>query len=373
MSSPADDLEEWDRHLARELENKGRGYTFDMDEGPEQTRLARFQSLEEAIRFFDEAVKPPYKEADDRAVSHQKKHKMLAKVAIVGGGFAICFAILQLAIKQSVPAWTVMVGWLEGFAVVIGLVAAAVGLKAKFDYQWFIQRHIAERLRMVKFQALGQTEFWGGQTGEWQDRVRGMVAEIKAISDIKTVKAWATEGSAAPVEPPPPNCPADRIATAAIAIYYRRKRVDFQAAYFKKQSEKLVKGNAVLHHAALPLFLASIGAVALHFAADYIAAQTHEHPARQAWELTGVWALAFAALFPVLGFIARQWLGAFEGPRSAHLFQAKHRALGKSSENLGLHRADCVKTMHEIAHVEHFLEHEHREWLRLLLAAEWLL
>ena len=69
----------------------------------------------------------------------------------------------------------------------------------------------------------------------------------------------------------------------------------------------------------------------------------------------------------------RAWIGAFERTRSSHLFEDKHHGLMNTFEGMEHDEGDCAATMHHIAHVEHFLENEHREWLRLLLEAEWFL
>ena len=364
---------EWDTHLARQLENKDRAYTFDMDEMPEEGYMARFPALAEAIRFLDDHVKVAYYKADAAALAHQKTHRRLAGVAIIGGALAIVLAIGQLALKASHPGSIRSIGLLEGVAVGMALAAVAIGFWAKFDHQWFIQRHIAERLRMLKFQALGQATFWSGQRDGWQHWVRRQIADLQHIADIRTVKAWATGGQAEPFEPVPPSCPDDETATAAVAIYYRRKRVDFQAAYFKQQSEKLEKESAWLHGLGLPLFFASNGIVIVHFLTDAIPHHWLDPKATHILECIGVWALALAAILPVLGFAARAWVGAFERTRSAHQFHAKHQGLLRSSNDLLRDQASCAATMHHIAHLEHFLEHEHREWLRLLMDAEWFL
>lgn len=377
MTPPADQsgmsaTEQWDRHLAQQLENKDRAYTFDMEEAPEREHLAHFPRLEEALRFLDEHVKPVYSSADSEALLHQNRHRLLSRVAILGGGLAIGFAILQLALKQSLPGWTWMAGALEAVAVLAGLAAVGFGLWAKSDDQWFIQRHRAERLRMLKFQSLGRAEFWASQMDEWRRWVSEELAGILQNSEIKKVKEWATSGQAEPFEPVPPACLQDETALATV-IYYRRKRVDFQAAYFRRQSERFKKEAPWLHQAGLPLFFGSIVMVILHFIADYAGHHAHDHAAAHLWELVGVWALAMAALLPVLGFGARAWIAAFERTRSAHQFKAKHRGLVRSSDDLVRDQSNCGATMHHIAHVEHFLEHEHREWLRLLLDAEWFL
>lgn len=364
---------EWDVHLAAEIESKDRAYTFDMDDAPERVLLERFPKLAEALRLIERELLPQYEKANTAAITHQTNHTRLSKIAILGGVLAVCLAILQLALKQSVPALAGLAGWIEGVAVLGGLVAVGVGLWAKFDQQWFIQRHIAERLRMLKFQSLGQREYWCGSTEEWLGWVRARVSEIVAISDIKVVKKWAHDGSAEPVESQPGDCRESEIEIRAAAIYYWHKRVEFQAAYFKKQSARHRKSRGRFDRVGLPLFFTSIGAVILHFAAEHFAGSAGSIEAKHGWEIVGVWSLALAAILPVVGVGFRGWIGALERTRNAHLFDAKQRGLATTSKSVNQDQGDLAVTMHHIAHVEHFLEHEHREWLRLLLDAEWFL
>jgi hypothetical protein len=365
-------LENWDAHLRRELDDVARAYTFDMDDSIEGPHLEAFPQLRESIRFLNEDVLPAYQSADRAAIDHQRTHRWLAKTAILSGGFAIAFAILQLALRQSFPSWTWLVAALEGVAVFAGLTAVVVGLIAKFDKQWLLKRHIAERLRMLKFQALGRAELWAQDQEAWRAWVRTERAAICAIDDITQVKEWSKSGVAEVVEPPAPSRADNEALNSAIALYYCRKRVGFQVAYFERQSQKLNE-STWLHRAGLPLFFASVVAVVLHFGADMLATRAGDTATAHLWELIGIWTLALAALLPTVSFGVRAWVGAFELARSAHLFDAKAHALAKSSTDLYTDRARCASTMHHIAHVEHFLEHEHREWLRLLMEAEWFL
>ena len=361
-------LREWDEHLRAELAATNRAYTFDMEEKDEQAHLAHFPLLAAATGFYDSEVKPAYDTADAAALTLQKTHRRLACVAIIGGSLAISFAILQLALQHSR-----MVGLLEAVAVLSGVTAVIVGFVAKVNHQWFIQRHIAERLRMLKFQALGRPEFWCGDFEKWKAWMRGERDAIHRIATIEEVTDWEKSGAAEPFEPPAPTCSLSAVETRAAAIYYRCKRVGCQAGYFKKQSVKFAAETRWLHRLSFPIFAASIVAVVLHFATEFVSRRLGDLPAAHAWEAAGMWALACAALLPVLGFGVRAWIGAFERTRSSHLFEDKHRGLMKTFKDMARDEGDCAVTMHHIAHVEHFLENEHREWLRLLLDAEWFL
>ena len=66
-------------------------------------------------------------------------------------------------------------------------------------------------------------------------------------------------------------------------------------------------------------------------------------------------------------------MAAFELPRSASLFGSKRYALVSAGSQLERDRGDIALTQRHIEEIEHFLENEHREWLRLLRDSEWYL
>ncbi len=366
----------WEDHLRQQLAVPDRAYTLDMDDAPEQAHLAQFGVLNDAIQFLNQEVTKLYQAADQAARKHQGRHRHLARWAIWTGAVSVMLAIVQPALKEASNEWSGRVLWLEGAAVLIAVIAVGFGLKAKFDSQWFVQRHVAERLRMLKFQALGQAELWCGNFPAWESWVRGQIQTIRQITSIGQVKQWAEGGEAEPFEPIPPPCALGAPLLRAYSSYYCWKRVKFQSTYFKRQAETFRQRSQPLAHLGLPLFFLTIAAAVLHFAADWrahVAETDHAESAAHLWHSVGLWALTAAALLPVAGLCVRAWLGAFEHTRSASLFEAKSRALESLSGQLRQDGGDLAKTMHHIAHVEHFLEHEHREWLRLMLEAEWFL
>ena len=366
----------WEEHFKRQLSLVERGFTLDIEDGPEQALLAAAGPLNEAIGFLNDELHEPYRAADEAAKAHQKTHRCLAGLAISAGVLAILLVIVQLGLAQTWPAWTILAARVELAAFAAGVVAVGVGLIARFNSHWLIQRHVAERLRMLKFEALGRAELWCGEMESWKGWVRDQAQSARKITTIQQVKAWAVGGEAEPVEPVPPQCSASRAALAAFSEYYRWKRVEFQAAYFGKQARKYRTQSGPLAHSGLPLFLLTIVAVVVHAGADTMAASNQaagNEPGAHGWHLVAVWSLALAALLPVGSLGIRAWLGAFEPVRGANLFEAKQRALESISEKLAADRGDLPATLHHIAHVEHFLAHEHREWLRLMLEAEWFL
>lgn len=349
--------------------------SFDMDDAPDSAHINRYPLLNKASDFLNEELGPAYREADHAATRHQTRHRLLAKIAITLGGSSIALAVVQLALKSSGGADSAhMVAIWEIIAAVLAAIAVIFGLFSKYEHKWLVERHIAERLRMLKFRALGNARFWNLDVDGWKTWVKAEAAKIREIDEVEQVKDWAGEDFTArnaDTFPTRDFTDDDR----AVAVYYRVKRVQFQASYFDRQSKRLRQNSTWLTRAGLPLFTLSILAVIVHFAADYL----YEHHKdfhlplpENVLHFIGIWALAAAVLLPLLSLCIRAWIGAFEFSRSAYLFQAKHKALQHFSEHLHTNTG-WGETLRRIEDVEDFLEHEHKEWLRLVMSAEWFI
>ena len=364
----------WNEHLKAGLADPKRAYSFDMDDAPEERALAQVGPLSEALRLINAALGEPFQTSDSAALRNQATHRKLAKWAMWTGASAVLLAIVQPALTETLPDLRIKAAWLEAIAAFSGFVAVLLGLRVKTNNRWFVERHRAERLRMLKFLALGRPELWCGDTAAWRAWIDEQVRAIMGVQTIEQVKLWAESGNAEVELPPPPACVPPPAALASASTYYRWKRVEYQASYFNKQAAKYREQTRRLTRLPLPLFFLSILAVGVHFAAGWMNAHAAAAPAAlHAWHATEVWALAVAAVLPVCGLCIKAWLGAFEHTRSASLFGAKARALLQLSNQLRQDQDDLTATMRHIAHAEHFLAQEHREWLRLLLEAEWFL
>ncbi len=86
-----------------------------------------------------------------------------------------------------------------------------------------------------------------------------------------------------------------------------------------------------------------------------------------------IWALALAAIVPVVGLGIRVWLGAFAPHRSANLFACKHRTVEDLRKRMKNLNSEPYAWSGFVAQAELFFESGHLELLRLLLETEWLL
>lgn len=374
-------------HLVTALADASRQNSFDMDDDPESLMLSPFGKLHKALKQLECELGESYNHANTDAVDHQQSHQRLAKWAILSGCGAVGLAVIQLGIGKLFPSWTPVPLVLEIVAVLAGAVAVITGRKAKHDHEWLIKRHQSEKLRMLKFRSLGRRELWCGDFALWTDWLRTELQRILSINDRHALENAVKSEQAEPSEDHGSQCVESLAALRALARYYRRKRVDFQERYFRNRSLKCASLSQPLRHVGVPLFFASIIAVFIHVGFDVFdhffsgsaAIPHHDQPSvhdaakggHTLAHLIAVLSLIVATLLPLISLSIRAWLGAFEHGRSSALFEAKAHALEHASKHISASEDNLTDTMHHIAHIEHFLDQEHREWLRLMLETEW--
>ena len=364
--------------LNQHLEGGVKRLDFDMDDSPDFIKLEPFPLLHDALELLETTVADFWRKVDRDAILYQTRHRWLAGIAAATGSGAIILAVVQLALKQSWPSLTFLAAWLEGLTVLACFVSVLVGLCAKSDRKWLDCRHRAERLRMLKFKALSRVELWNEEWDQWQAWVKSQIQTLLGSDDPRQVEQWANDDSAEAEPQVSENLlPSHQHTRRALVVYYRHKRLLYQAAYFELEGKQAAASWEVkLRRRRELLFFVTIAFVLFHFAAhsfaNHIDKQDHAAAAR-AWELASVWGLVVAAGLPVAAIGVRAWSAAFELARKARCFEAKRRALVKAVERLGNGTDELPLTLGHISHSELFLEQEHREWLRLLLEAEWFL
>jgi hypothetical protein len=376
MTSAARDdnpIAQWQKHLTDQCTLEQREGSFDMDDTPEEKVLAPFAELNAAVVWLGSTLIKKWRTADQAALRSQVWHRRVARTAIISGTAAIVLAVAQLSIKLTLPQLTTAALVLEGVAIAAAVIAVALGLRAKFDRGWLGQRHLAERLRMLKFRALEQ--LWCRDHQSWRDWVTQELEKIEGALDFTTIRKWSEGGEVEPEVLTPMNC--DQEDTPAFVAYYSSKRLDFQANYFNRRHEAYKRQTSGWRrHLNLPLFLASVICVVAHFGLELSGGNQTPGGVEvgSTWkEALAVWFVALAAIIPVTGLGIRAYFAAFELPRSASIYAAKYQALLNVSKHLAEEGDGFGVALRHVAQVEHFLEHEHREWLRLLLDTEWFL
>lgn len=365
-------------HLDATLRASAHRNAFDMvDSAEELALLAPFPVLRDALVFLGTAVAVPWRDADEKANRHQQRHTRLARTAVATGTGAIVLAVVQLGLKQSWPALTAVAGLLEFITVVAGVASVFMGHWARSDRKWLQYRHQAERLRMLKFRALASPDLWNGSVAPWREQVTSEVKDIHATDDFRKTEEWSGRDQPESAVPTAVGAAAPLEVRQALVTYYLGKRLRYQQAYFASKGAKARKHWTVRWRGYRGwLFVATIGCVLFHFGADWAAGWTEQqalNEAARAWAVASLWGIVCAAVLPVIGIGVRAWSAAFELSRKARSFAAKDDAMGKASQQLGTGTEELSVILHHMAHDELFLEQEHREWLRLLLDAEWFL
>jgi len=348
-----------------------------MDDTPELPWLKPFPLLHDAVEWLDARVNVLWGEADKLAIKYQRRHEWLARTAILTGVGAIILAIAQLALKPSLPAIAAVTIWIEGGIVLAGLISVTVGLSAKSDRKWLGCRHHSERLRMLKFSALAHPDLWKKNTSLWQDWVENQIKNLSSHDDYNRLETWSKEDSSETGLPAAGQISITPDTRRALVLYYRYKRILNQEDYFHSQGRQANANWGVkIRHQRERIFYLTIGFVLFHILADFLAGwmeQKHNAEAAWVWNLVAMWGIVMAAVLPVGAIGVRAWSAAFELSRKARSYEAKTKAMQKASIVLGDGSNEFPAILSHLRYDELFLEQEHRDWLRLLLEAEWFI
>jgi hypothetical protein len=358
------DLGAWRKRLETGASDRSRSATFDMDDGPEiaAPELASFPTLRSALGLLDEVVQSAWKESDADAINQQRRHSRAAKTAIFAGTLSIILAIVEPLLPEGwIAVWA---NRFSGLVVLIVAVAVTAGLVMGFGEWWLTRRQTAERLRLIKFAALGWPELWCDFEA-WRGKVRDAVTALKGLSK-EAAEFWARTATPEPTVEWPFECRIPEPELSAFVSYYQAKRQRFQKAYFESQAAMHRKSTRWMRP-ALPivLFIVSVAAALIHVIMVGRGAEDHKALANTL--------LGIAGGLPVVGFGIRAWSNALELPRRATLFEAKAMTLDDFVKRLDSIGADDRRVLVHVAICESVLEEEHREWCRLQLGAEWFL
>jgi len=384
--SPNNPLEKLEHELSAGLKTIARKSNYDvLDEEKELEAINAFPLFYNALEFFNKSIYPKWSEADKMANTYQKKHQTLARIAIATGIGAIILAIVQLGLKQTLPHYSFIAVWLEGFVVFAGASSVVIGLRLQSDKKWLINRYHAEQLRMIKFKAISRVDWMKANEEEWKKWIQDEVEKVVKVNKVDKVdyKEWVDKESIIP-KLDALNKEAKHLddnTMKAIVMYYRYKRLSYQYEYFTDKSKSVATSWIIkAEHHRNKIFFATVGVVMFHFFTDYLSMHlkySQFNNLENILEAVSVWCVVFAAIIPVAGIGAHAWTGALELSRKMRSFKAKSDAMNEADSWIRTESRNIPKNWIRILglmqNCEMYLEQEHREWLRNLIAAEWFL
>ena len=353
----------------------------DMHDSPKD--LATWTHLADTLRVCQRQIEGAYVNADNEADRCQRQHKRLTITAAAAGTFAVIVAILQLTeLRHSFVPMPI----LEGVSAFIAVGAVAAGIWSKRQPGWFLARHQAERCRFLKFRFLIDPELLIGTPQQRAQRIDRLPQEVDDIRrlDLQGLKTWAEEGMVPQAPARGASCLAAPYELSELIDYYIRKRLCNQMDWFNKRAQQLSQRDRVLKLLPPWLFFGSVGAALVHFMYDelvYLVGLPAQVMIFGARVEVSIALILIAAILPVLGGGFRTLRSASQFARNTSRYTAALEGLKPSFDALNVesHKLQAVDAarvsastiFYHMWRCEQILEAEHREWLRLMMQAEW--
>jgi len=325
------------------------------------------QPLRDALMLCRNTVEVDYHKADASALRHQRYHRLVTVIAAIFGTTAVLLAIVQLS-GLFKGAWLLQV---SGIAVALALIAVILGLVSSQRLNWLLERHRAERYRLLKFRFLIAPALWSGgkeKAKAWTNQFIDEVANIRALNR-QALRLWIDEDEVPQAPTPLPHSKTDKNIIRELIEYYQKKRLGVQMDYFARRAFRNVRVHRYTWFLPPLFFFFSVLAALGHFVYN-IATSAHDLQANAATSNFIVLFVVLAAAFPVIGAGIRSLRTAYEFARNNSRFRAKHVALSRLAERLRQEN-DPEALFRDLWSCEQILESEHREWLRLMIEGEW--
>ena len=355
----------------------------DMHDSPED--LTKWPHLEDALRICQREIEGVHVNFDHKADHCQRQHRNLTIIAAAAGTFAIIVAILQLTeLRHGFMPMPI----LEGVSVLIAAGAVVAGVWSKRQPGWFLARHQAERCRFLKFRFLIDPALWIETHPQRAERIDKLPLEVDEIRQLGLpgLRKWAEEGMVPQTPALDASCPASPYELRELIDYYLRKRLCNQMNWFNKRAQQLSERDRVLKRLPPWLFFGSVFAALLHFMYEAFVnlgrAPAQVSVFRASIEVS-IALILVAAILPVLGGGFRTLRSAYQFARNTSRYTATLEGLKPSYDALraelkklqapgaGVAQVSASTILYHMWRCEQVLEAEHREWLRLMMQAEW--
>jgi hypothetical protein len=360
--------------------------------------MQRPGKLAGALQIWSELANA-YWDENHHALKEQKWHRRIVNLAVWAGTIAVILAVVQLLFHDREILQGPLGDWIEkhtGKIAIVEFIAAMAaactvlwGVISKMQKEWLLKRHKAERMRMLKYRSLLKFAA-AGMDDVALERLRAKSSEkLHRIQDTEEeqMEEWISVNQTWEEDLEPEACAVTPTQLDVFLEYYRRKRLDAQTQYFNKKATQAGHRDSITRLLPPLLFVASIICAACHFGIEAFTGKAQQNGSTHAVIATpadkkadegssrpdtiALLLIVGAASFPILGAAFHTYRSAYEFSRNSKRFRATYTDLSRTGGSVQGKDKNPAHILEELWKAEQSLEREHREWLRLMVEAEW--
>jgi hypothetical protein len=318
-------------------------------------RIAPDGDVQAAIAMARALTEPVFERADAAALRHQRRHRAIVDVVAFTGTLAVVLGTVTLT--QTLEA--VAVRFAEAVAAAAAIIAVVLGIWAGSQRRWLLERHKAEQARLCAFRALvrfvGDS---GSDAGGWSDRLRADVAGIERRSE-RELEGWIADETPAETYQAFDENVRSESALRTVVTEYAQAAIEAQRAYFTARARANERWDRRTRSASPILFFISVVSI-------IPGAILRLRGAQDAASLF----ISIAVILPAIAGGIRLYRSAHEFARNGIRFRAKAVVLGMLADRL-TNASSANALFRDLQFAERLFDAEHREWLALMLDAEW--
>jgi SMODS and SLOG-associating 2TM effector domain 1 len=331
-----------------------------------------WKPLMDALQLFQRIVAPAFNEEDQLALKFQSRYMLVSVGAVGMGAVTVCLAIIQLAAhlhsadaveKTAASAYYwqkgLEVGEIAAAALTFLIVVIAIAIRPK--EKWLTCRFKAEALRVFKFNMLCDPRLWTGHASDrshLESELRTEISEMRRKT-LRDAEDWATQGTIPSVNNVSLSAKCGD-AQEEFVHYYRAKRLEAQMSYLELKALQREEQGTVWSLVLQVLFWGSLAFVLGHAGLSLAGGK----------EVVSNTFIALAAGLPVIAGAVRTYKSSREFERNAARHEATLFTLEKLATRLDSSHT-CEESYATIGFCEQVLEADSREWMRLMVSAEW--
>jgi len=317
-------------------------------------------AFEQALRRC-QIINEPLALADAKSARYQSLYRLCALLAVTLGTVGMLLSIVSLVSNEGPPSRGRLL--VEMALTASSLVVVLVGVFADVKRKWLSARNKAERYNLLRHRFLVDMRQWDGD-GEFETTLADIGNETPDLAN------WVKQE-------PVPSFDATPVSDLRLLLvmlrHYAKERLTPQITFFKARSEAFERRVAWLRPLPVTLFYVSFACAAVS-----AALQASPDGSGVASRATSVVALGIA--LPVVSGAIRTLLLSRELARNSSRYAAKLHALSRLDISLtralekleaGAVDVDQHAVLADVLRFEYLLESDHREWVRLMVEAEW--